>query len=72
MEPGTAGMALYRITVRGRLGDWFASAFDGMAIESANGDTVLVGELVDQAQLYGIIERLRDFGLDLVRVERAA
>jgi hypothetical protein len=58
----------YRITVRGRLGSRFATAFDGMALEPGQGETVLVGEITDSAQLYGLMDRLRDFGLELVSV----
>jgi hypothetical protein len=60
----------YRITVRGRLSDRFASAFEGMVLEAANGDTVLVGPIDDQGQLHGLLDRLRDFGLELVRLEQ--
>jgi hypothetical protein len=66
MEPST-----YRITVRGRLSERFAAAFDGMAAESRNGETVLVGRLRDQAELYGVLNRLRDLGIELIRVEEA-
>lgn len=61
--------ATYRITVRGRLSERFASAFEGMKLEVAPGMTVLVGELRDQAALYGILQRLRDFGVELVAFE---
>jgi hypothetical protein len=60
----------YRITVRGRFSDRFVAVFDGLALEEPrNGETVLVGELRDQAELYGILNRLRDLGIELVRVE---
>ena len=62
----------YRITVRGRLSERFASAFEGMAVQPGRGETGLLGEVTDQAQLYGLLDRLRDFGLELVRLERAA
>lgn len=61
--------ATYRITVRGRLSERFVSAFEGMALEPKNGETTLVGSIVDQGQLYGMLDRLRDFGLELVRLE---
>jgi hypothetical protein len=32
---------------------------------------VLVGEVRDQAQLYGLLDRLRDFGIELIAVEPA-
>ena len=64
--------ASYRIVVRGRLTDRFAASFDGMSAEAGDGETALVGRVRDQAHLYGILERLRDFGLELLRVEEGA
>jgi hypothetical protein len=62
-------MGCYRVTIRGRVGERLASAFAGMRIESGEGTTMLVGEVKDQADLYGLLNRLRDFGLELVRLE---
>lgn len=62
--------ASYRIVVRGRLTERFGTAFEGMALEPKQGETVLSGAVADQAQLYGILDRLRDFGLELVRLEQ--
>jgi hypothetical protein len=60
----------YRITVRGRVSERAVGhAFEGMSVEHRPGETTFVGELVDQSQLYGVLERLHDFGLELVRVE---
>lgn len=59
----------YRITVRGRLSDRFVSAFDGLTLEPGRGETSLVGPIADQAELFGVLDRLRDFGLELIRVE---
>ena len=64
--------ASYRIIVRGRLTNRFATSFDGMTTEARAGETALVGPVRDQAHLYGILERLRDFGLELLRVEECA
>jgi hypothetical protein len=58
----------YRVTVKGRLSERFASAFEGVTLEPGAGETALVGRL-DQSQLYGLLDRLRDFGLELLRVE---
>ena len=55
---------LYRIVVRSELGDRYASAFEGMRMESKDGRTILTGELKDQPHLFGILSRLN--GLDLV------
>jgi hypothetical protein len=61
----------YRIVLRGRLSERFESAFEGMALEPGRNQTVLVGEVRDQAHLYGLLDRLRDFGIELVAVEPA-
>ncbi len=58
-----------RITVRGLLSDRFATAFDGMTPVRRCGATELVGAVADQAQLYGVLERIRDLGLELESVE---
>jgi len=65
------GPSRYRIVLRGRLSERFEAAFEGMALEAGPNQTVLVGEIRDQAQLYGLLDRLRDFGIDLVAVEPA-
>ena len=61
----------YRIVLRGRLSERFESAFEGMALEPGPNQTVLVGDVRDQAHLYGLLDRLRDFGIELVAVEQA-
>ena len=68
--PDACGMepTWYRIVVRGRFGEPFASALGGVAVESAAAETALVGEFTDQAQLHGLVERLRDFGIELVSI----
>ena len=60
-----------RIRVRGRLGERFAAAFEGMTLLPRSGATELVGDVVDQAQLHGLLTRIRDLGLELesVRVD---
>ena len=65
------GPSRYRIVLRGRLSERFESAFEGMVLEAGPNQTVLVGEIRDQAHLYGLLDRLRDFGIDLVAVEPA-
>lgn len=54
-----------RITVRGRLSEQLATSFEGMTLSTGAGQTELVGEVVDQAQLYGLLARIRDLGLEL-------
>ena len=59
----------YEIVVRGELSGRFASEFEGMTLKAKNGKTALVGEVIDQSHLHGLLDRLRDFGLELLRVE---
>jgi len=61
----------YRIVLRGRLSQRFESAFDGMTLEHGPNRTVLVGDVRDQAQLYGLLDRLQEFGIELLAVEPA-
>jgi hypothetical protein len=57
----------YRIVVRGVVSRRIAEAIEG--VRASNQETVLLADVVDQAQLHGILERLRDLGIDLVRIE---
>jgi hypothetical protein len=61
--------SIYRLTVRGLVSERLASAFEGMTVEPGTDTTALVGPVQDQAQLYGLMNRVRDFGLELVCVE---
>jgi len=58
----------YRITVEGRLTEHLASAFEGFALEAGKQHSVLVGEIQDQAHLFGVLDRVRNLGLELVSV----
>lgn len=57
-----------RISVRGRLSRRLAAAFDGLSAIPRAGATDLVGEVADQAQLHGLLARIRDLGLELESV----
>jgi hypothetical protein len=56
----------YRIAVRGRLTEHLGSAFEGFSLEPGSGQTVLVGDIRDQAHLYGVLDQVRNLGLELV------
>jgi hypothetical protein len=58
----------YDIVVRGRLSRRYERAFDGVTLEPRRGETRLHADLADQSQLYGLLNRLRDFGIELVSV----
>jgi hypothetical protein len=58
----------YQIVVRGELSQRFAMVFDGMDLEARDGQTVISGPVIDQAHLHGLLDRVRDLGLELVSV----
>ena len=59
----------YRFQVKGHLDDRWAGWLGGLVLHrQEDGTTVLVGPVVDQAALYGVILRLRDLGLSLLSV----
>ena len=70
-EPNPIKAPIYEIRVEGHLGRHWAPAFGGLTMaQEANGDTLITGPVVDQAQLHGILRRIRDSGMALVSVTR--
>ena len=59
------GALRYRLVVEGELGERYARAFDGMDVCSANGETEIMGPVVDQSQLLGLLERIAGLGLTI-------
>jgi hypothetical protein len=63
----------YEIRVQGHLDRAWSAWFDGLTItHESGGDTLLEGELVDQAALHGVLLKVRDLGLRLLAVNPAA
>ena len=60
----------YEITVKGHLTEDWEDWFDGMKIEThpQRGETILKGSVVDQAELFGLLIKIRDLGLTLIDV----
>ncbi len=62
----------YEITIQGHLSQPLAAVFDEMEVCcQQDGNTHIIGELTDQAALYGLLMRLRDMGMTLISVNRA-
>ena len=62
-------VTIYRISVKGRLSDHWAEWFDGLTITPGqNGTTELVGPMIDQAALHGLLAKIRDLGLPILSV----
>jgi len=59
----------YRICVKGYLGPEWSEWFDRLAIDwDEHDNTILTGQIVDQAALYGILNKICDLGLPLISV----
>jgi hypothetical protein len=57
----------YEIRLGGHLAPRWAARFDGMTLTNlADGTTVLLGPVVDQAALHGLLLTVRDLGLQLL------
>lgn len=69
-EPDVVQPVEYEIVVRGRLDSpLWQELFEGLAVTvNKSGDTVIRAALPDQAALYGLLSRLRDFAVPLVSV----
>ena len=59
----------YRITIAGGLGEIGREAFKDFMIEPNGTNTSLIGDL-DQAALYGTLDRIQALGLELVELDR--
>jgi hypothetical protein len=56
----------YQLVVDGVLGGQLESAFDGMTFARGMGTTTMTGDLRDQAELQGVLQRISDLGLTLL------
>ncbi|MBN1248412.1 MAG: hypothetical protein JXC32_12190 [Anaerolineae bacterium] len=61
-------MTTVEIRVRGRIDDHWSDWFGDLTLTHTPEETVLVGDVVDQAALYGLLAKLRDLGLELISV----
>jgi hypothetical protein len=66
----TSNSACYEIRVRGLLDGMLLGAFPGMRAQAHGTETVLTGQLADQAALYGLLAQIEALGLELLEVRR--
>ncbi len=61
----------YRIQVKGHLDPGWSEWFEGLAIvQEPEGVTTIAGSIKDQAELFGLLTKIRDMGLTLLSVNR--
>lgn len=69
MDP-RSNSASYQIRVKGEIDERWLRRFDGLAIQiDPEGETVILGAL-DQSALHGVLDRIRDLGLELISVQQ--
>ncbi|HWM72116.1 MAG TPA: FAD-dependent monooxygenase [Nocardioides sp.] len=62
----------YTIVVSGTLSERFVSALTGVSAQPGDGTTRLDTEPLDQSQLHGLLERLRNLAIELVSVQESS
>ncbi len=62
-------MLRVEIRIKGQIAEHWSAWFEGLTItHSDEGETILSGDVIDQAALYGLLAKLRDLGLPLQSV----
>jgi hypothetical protein len=63
-------MQRVEIRVEGHLDQTWAEWLDGFTLShTEQGETILAGDIKDQAALYGLIAKLRDLGVKLISMK---
>ncbi|MCD9874828.1 hypothetical protein [Streptomyces guryensis] len=60
----------YEIRVEGQMSDTLTAAFPELDCTVATRQTVLFGEVTDEAHLYGLLARFQSLGLHVVEMRR--
>lgn len=62
-------VCVYRLRVEGHLDDHWSGWFGALAMtRDPDGTTSITGPVVDQAELHGLLTRIRDLGVVLISV----
>ena len=59
---------VYQIRIKGHLGQQWTAWLADMEITWTDDETILIGPVIDQAALYGLLRKVRDLGLPLIAV----
>ena len=70
-SPTVRAASTYCLRVEGHLDDHWSSWFGRFTIARvADGTTTIIGTVVDQAELHGLLVKVRDLGVTLISVAR--
>jgi hypothetical protein len=69
MTPTRRHPAVYQLRVAGRLDQHWSLWFGGLTLtHEDDGNTSLTGAVTDQAELHGLLTKIRDLGVTLISV----
>jgi hypothetical protein len=69
-RPGPYDPVHYEIRIEGHLDEYWSAWFGGWAlIREGDGTTTLRGAVADQAELHGLLAKVRDLGTTLISVQ---
>ena len=66
-KPDAVQPLVYQIRIKGHLSEQWMDWFEGLTITlEENGNSLLTGQVIDQAALHGILKKIRDLGMPLI------
>jgi hypothetical protein len=69
-RPGPHAPAHYELRIEGHLDEHWSAWFGGLTlIREHDGTTILRGAVTDQAELHGLLAKVRDLGTTLISVQ---
>jgi hypothetical protein len=69
-RPGLHTTAHYELRIDGHLDEHWSAWFSGLTlIREDDGSTTLRGAVTDQAELHGLLAKVRDLGITLISVK---
>ena len=69
-RPGPYAPAHYELRIEGHLDEHWSAWFGGLTLTcDDDGTTTLRGAVTDQAELYGLLAKVRDLGTTLISVK---
>ena len=59
-------MKYVEIKIKGKINIDWSEWFDGLEILNLNGNSLLQGSVTDMAAVYGVIEKIKNLGVELI------
>jgi len=69
-QPRDTSRPRYQIRVKGHLNLVWSDWFDSFEISWGENETLLMGSVIDQSALYGLLMKIHNLGLTLLGVKR--